>query len=179
MEIWFVLVFLAVVGLFLQTRKLKRRIDAFDALQSRRAEQQEAERERDSDHTSDKVSSRCFELLDDEGKTRARLHCKSSFGSEVSQPQLSLIDENGRMRGGLWLDDKGCPELHFTNLDNGDGCRMHLGFDDEGYPQLLMYDKPKDGGYDPALRLAVSRAEWVGGSGDEYQNESKNAGLAC
>jgi hypothetical protein len=151
-----------------------------------RIEQLERERERESEERNEKISSRSFELLDEEGKTRARLQISSD-----SQPYLAFYDGNGLSRASLSLNEGGYPVLQLTNLDwnrissiGEDGSnrgRIRLGFDDDGYPELLMHDA-EVGGLDPALVLAVRKAEWVGvgevGVGDT-RYRSKTAFLAC
>jgi len=147
---------------------------------------EELEREREGNMRSEKVSSHCFELLDGNGRTRASLETSSH-----DQPRLAFYDGNGLAHAYISLGDNGYPELLLTNLHESSPSpsegekirsRIVLGFDDEGYPQLLMYDDPEVAGYDPALSLLVNRAEWVGvgevGVG-ETRYQSKTAGLLC
>jgi len=191
MEMFFAVIgFLAVVGLLLfEARKLERRIENLDLEFQSRVKQWEREHERESDENNKKVSSRSFELLDEEGKTRARLDTSAGMYPE-HQPRLLFYDGNGVSRASLSLDYRGYPELYLTNLDEnrspyiGRGgkstCRIHLGFDDEGYPQLEMYDNFENAAFEPAIKLGIQRAEWIGGLGETtFQNQSKSAGLGC
>jgi hypothetical protein len=149
-----------------------------------RIKELERERERESDERNEKISSHSFELLDKEGRKRAELEADD-------QPRLSLYDEKGVRRASLSLNEGGYPVLQLTNLDwnrissiGEDGSsrgRIRIGFDDDGHPELLMHDA-EVGGLDPALVLAVRKAEWVGvgevGVGDT-RYRSKTAFLAC
>jgi hypothetical protein len=157
-------------------RQLEEIKENLHELQSRLEQLTDASGER-----NEKVSSHSFELLDDEGKARARLQISSE-----DQPHLAFYDGNGLSRASLSLMENGYPQLFLTNLyesslspseGGSNRGRIVLGFDDEGYPQLLMYDDPQASGFDPALNLAVQRAEWVGQGETRYQ--SKTASLLC
>jgi hypothetical protein len=127
--------------------------------------------ESETGERSERASSRCFELEDEEGRVRARLGSSSE-----GQPRLVFYDRDGVSRASISLGGNSYPELFLTNLHEdflspGSGGktrgRVVLGFDDEGYPQLLMYDDPdpKIGGLDPSVSLKIWKAEHSKGAG--------------
>jgi hypothetical protein len=122
-----------------------------------------------SEQLKEKISSHSFELLDDEGRKRAQLVAND-------HPHLSFYDEKGVRRASLSLNEGGYPQLFLTNLHESfpspsEGgnirCRIALGFDDKGYPQLVMYDDPdpKVGSLDPSIRLKIWKAGRSKGAG--------------
>jgi hypothetical protein len=152
------------VSLETGSRELNEINENLHELQSR-VEQLAETLEPDTDERKEKISSHSFELLDEEGRKRARLET-----SPDGQPRLALYDENGLSRASLSLTANGYPELFLTNLyasfprpseGGSNRCRVVLGFDDEGYPQLVMYDDPdpKVGGLDPSVKLNIWKAE--------------------
>lgn len=62
------------------------------------------------------VSAREFRLVDDDGKTRARLHLIPKVGGS----SLTLMDEEGRKRLELSLNAKGEPRLTFKDPEGRD-----------------------------------------------------------
>jgi len=145
-----------------------------------RIDKLEEQREHESQERLEKISSRSFEILDDENRVRARVHLSDG------QPRLVFYDQKGVLRAALGLADNDHPELVFSNLHESfpsprEGgkyrCQINLGFDEDGYPQFQMYDDPDPsfGSVDPALTLAIHKAEWEGQENARYQ--SKEAGL--
>ncbi|MGH9774033.1 MAG: hypothetical protein ACRD50_03690 [Candidatus Acidiferrales bacterium] len=124
-----------------------------------RIKELERERERGSGGVDRKISAHSFELQDEKGRPRARLQT-SSYG----QPRLSFYDEAGECRAWFTLNENNYPELFLTNLLSGGPAngrnygRILLGFGDDGYPQLEMYDSDALDG-DPAASLTVRKTE--------------------
>jgi hypothetical protein len=147
-----------VVGVETGYRELREISENVHELQSRVEQLAEAD-ERESKERNQKISSHSFELLDEEGNARARLQTSSG-----GQPSLSLYDKAGECRAWFALNENDYPELFLTNLLNGgpaDGRnhgRIFLGFPDDGYPQLEMYDSDALDG-DPAASLSVHKIE--------------------
>jgi len=119
----------------------------------------ERERQRDGHEKNETLSSCSFELLDQEDRTRSRLEVSSE-----GQPGLSFYDEGGVCRASFALNERNYPELFLTNLTSKGLAagknygRVLLGFDDDGYPRLEMYDSDALD-LEPAVSLTVHRTE--------------------